>query len=59
MARKHGKKQNENPIGCTGEGKSINIREGSRESKTGTVLGLSFEEVKPSSYCTPPQIVGK
>ena len=40
MARKLRKKQKENPVGCTGEGKRWkgNIREGSRESKTGTVL---------------------
>ena len=40
-ARKPGKKQKENPVGCTGEGKISkgNIREG----KTGTVLELSLE----------------
>ena len=39
------KKQKENPVGCTGEGKSWkgNIREGSREGKTGTILELSLE----------------
>ena len=45
MARKHGKKQKKNPVGCIGEGKRWkgNIREGSREGKTGTVLELSLE----------------
>ena len=40
MARKPGKKQKENPVGCTGEG---NIREGSREGKMRTFLELSLE----------------
>ena len=45
MTRKPGKKQKENPVGYTGEGKRCkgNIREGSREGKTVTVLELSFE----------------
>ena len=45
MARKPGKKQKENSVGCTGEAKRLkgNIREGSREGKTGTVLELSLE----------------
>ena len=45
MAMKPGKKQKENPAGCTGEGKRWkgNIREESREGKTGTVLELSLE----------------
>lgn len=45
LARKSGKKQNGNPVGCTGESKRLkgNIREGSKEGKTGTVLELSLE----------------
>ena len=45
MARKPGKKQKENLVGCTGEGKTWegNIRVGSREGLTGTVLELSLE----------------
>ena len=45
MTRKPGKKQKENSVWCTGEGKRWkgNVREGSRENKTGTVLGLSLE----------------
>ena len=45
IARKTGKKQEGNPVGCIGEGKRCkgNIREGSREGKTGTVLELSLE----------------
>ena len=45
MARPPGRKQKENPVGCTGEGKGWkgNIRERSREDKTGTVLELSLE----------------
>ena len=39
MTRKPGKKQKENTVGCAGEG---NIRKGSREDKTGTVLDLSL-----------------
>ena len=38
IARKPGKKQKENPVRCTGECKTWDIREGSREGKTGTVL---------------------
>ena len=39
MARKPEMKQKENPVGCTWEGKRLkgNIREGSREGKTGIV----------------------
>ena len=42
MARKSGKKLKENLVGCTGEGKiwKGNIRERSREGKTGTVSEL-------------------
>ena len=42
-ARKPGKIQKGNPVGRTGECKrgKGNIREGSREGKTGTVLELS------------------
>ena len=45
MARKPEKKQKENLVGCTGEGKRLreNIRKGSREGKMGTVLELSLE----------------
>jgi len=46
MARKPGKKQKENPVGCAaGEVKRRkgNIREGSREGRTETVLELSLE----------------
>ena len=45
MARKPGKKQKENKVGCTGEGKRRkgNIREGLRDGKTGTVMELSLE----------------
>ena len=45
MARKPGKKQKENPVGCTRKGKRSeeNTREGSREGATGTVLELSLE----------------
>ena len=45
MARKPGKKQKENPVGCTGEDKRCkgNTREGSTEGKTETVLELSLE----------------
>jgi len=41
MARKPGKKQKKDPVGCTGEGERWkgNIREG----KTGTVLELRLE----------------
>ena len=39
MAKKPGKKQKENPVGCTGESKRGNIREG----KTGTVMELEFK----------------
>ena len=62
MARKRGKKQKINLVGCTGEGKRWkgNIREGSREGKTvnsktllkkhkyktGIVLKLSLEVIK-------------
>ena len=44
MTRKPGKKQKENPLRCTGEGKSLkgNIREGSRKGKTGTVLEVRW-----------------
>ena len=36
MARKPGKKQRENPVGCSGESKDEKeIREGYREDKTG------------------------
>ena len=44
MARKPGKKQKENAVACTGEGKrwKENIWDESREVKTGTVLELSF-----------------
>ena len=40
-----GKKQKENPVGCTGEGeiRKVYVREGSTEGKTGTVLQLSLE----------------
>ena len=40
MARKPGKEQKENPVGCTGEGKRSKgiISEGSGEGKTETVL---------------------
>ena len=40
MARKPGKRQKDNPVGCTGEAKRLkrNIGKGLRESKTGTVL---------------------
>ena len=43
MAREPGKIWKENPVGCTGEDKRLkgNIREGSREVKTVTVLELS------------------
>ena len=42
IARKAGKKQKENPVGCTGEGKRWkgNIREGSRKGRMGTVSDL-------------------
>ena len=45
MARKPGKKQRENPVGCTREGKILkgNIRLELRECKTGTVLEFSLE----------------
>ena len=45
MARMSGKKQEENQVGCTGEGKrwKVDMREGSREDKAGTVLQLSLE----------------
>ena len=45
MVRKPGKKQKENPVVCTREGKILkgNIRKGSREGKTGTVSELSLE----------------
>ena len=44
MARKPGKKQKENLLGCTGEGKDVNeIIEGHREDKTGTACILSLE----------------
>ena len=45
MARKPGKKQEENPVDYTGEDKrwNGNIREGSREGYTGTVLELNLE----------------
>jgi len=44
IARKPGKKPKENLVACTGEGKRWkgNIREGSRECKTRTVLELSL-----------------
>ena len=44
MAKKPGEKQKENPVGCTWEGKTWkgNIREGSREGKTWTVMGVEF-----------------
>ena len=45
MARKPGKKQKEDPVGCTGEGKRWegNIREGLRKVKTETVMELNLE----------------
>ena len=45
MARKPGKKREENPVGCAGEGKRCkgNRREELREGKTGTVLELSLD----------------
>ena len=45
MAKKSGKKQKENKVGCTGEGKRRkgNIREGSREGKTVNVMELSLK----------------
>ena len=45
MTRKPEKKEKENPVRCIGEGKKRkrNIREVSREGKTGTVLELSLE----------------
>ena len=47
MTRKPRKKQKKNPVGCNGEGKRCigNIREGSREGKTGNVLELSFHKL--------------
>ena len=45
MARKPGKKQKENPVGCTGERKRWkgNIKEGSsREGNTGTAIELKW-----------------
>ena len=44
MARKPGKKQMENPVGCTREGKRRKgcIREESRKDRSGTVLELSL-----------------
>ena len=45
MARKPGKKQKENAVGCNREGKSSkgNVSEELRECKTGTVLEVSLE----------------
>ena len=45
MARKPGKKQNEDPVECTEEGNrwKKNIGEGLRKDKTETVLELSLE----------------
>ena len=45
MIRKPGKIRKKKPVACTGEGKRLegNIREGSGESKTGTVLELSLK----------------
>ena len=45
IVRKPGKKQKENPVGCTGEGKirKYYIRGGLREGKMGTILELSLE----------------
>ena len=53
MARKPGKKQKENPVMFTGEGKRVkgNIRERSKEGKTGTVLELSLK-IKSWQSCT-------
>ena len=44
MARKSGKKQKENPLGCIEEGKGWkgNIREGSGEGKDWNRLGVVF-----------------
>ena len=44
MARKPGKKQKENPVECTGEGKRLkgNIQEESGKGKTGTVFELTL-----------------
>ena len=47
MARKPGKKQMENPVGCTGEGKDEKeIREEYREDKMGEELRQDFNGVK-------------
>ena len=47
MARKPVKKQKENPVGCTGEGKyEKEIREGYREDKTGTACMLSLKVMR-------------
>ena len=43
MARKPGKKPKKNPVTGKGERLKGNIREGSREDKTGTILELSLE----------------
>ena len=47
IARNSEKKQKENPVGCTEEGKiwKENIRQGSREDTTGIVLEGSSQEV--------------
>ena len=44
MARKPGKKETENPVGCTGEGKRLkgNIRQG----KTETVFEFYGDEIR-------------
>ena len=49
------KKQNENPVGCTGEGKILksNTREGSREGKTGTVFQLSLAPTRILQTSSP------
>ena len=51
-ARKRGMKQKENPVGCTGEGKSWkgNIREVLTESKTRTILELSWKQHQSEVY---------
>ena len=51
MAKKPGKKQKENPVSCSDEGKRWkgNIREGSSEGRTGTVSELSLKVPKSIS----------
>ena len=53
LAKKPGKKQKENRLGCTGEGKRLkgNLREGSKEGKPRTVLKLSYIYIYISSFC--------